>query len=292
MNASHYEGSTTMPLLDSVIDLQSATAQQQAQDYLQKVKDSSTRNVGGDMGKNDFLMLLSAQLRYQDPLEPQQDSDFAAQLAQFSSLEQMQNMNTSMDTMNGYQAYGLVGKYVVAEIYMDGSYGQLPGVVDSVFIKDGIMHAQIGEYVVPVSSIKEVFDTNNILTTEMFMQTANQLIGKTVVADMGSEGEIEGIVTRILVDKGKLLAQIDDGTDEPKIVPVNSVVDIRETGTARYTPKPETPPDAMNFRPDPDSDGFIEYDEDMVTPIGRWDWDEEEWEWVYTDFADELEEAA
>ena len=54
----------------------------------------STRNIG-ELGKDDFLQLLVTQLRYQDPLNPMEDKEFIAQMAQFTSLEQMQNMNTS-----------------------------------------------------------------------------------------------------------------------------------------------------------------------------------------------------
>ncbi len=51
------------------------------------------------LGKDDFLRLLTTQLRYQDPINPVQDQEFVAQLAQFSSLEQMQNLNTTMGEM-------------------------------------------------------------------------------------------------------------------------------------------------------------------------------------------------
>ena len=267
-----------MSVLGTVTDLQNLTA-------IQSV--GAERKPGGDMGKHDFLMLLSAQLRFQDPLNPQNDSDFAAGLAQFSSLEQMQNMNSTLEVMSSYQSYSLVGKYVIAEAIVDGKMGEIPGVVDSIFTKAGITYAQIGEYVVPVASIKEVFDTNNILTSEMLMQTSQNLIGRTVVAEVDGQ-DVEGVVTRILVDKGSLVAQIDDGTGEPKFVPVNSIVDIRETGTKKFTPKPETPPDAINFKPDGNG-GFLELCESGLTEIGRWDWDVEKWEWVYTSFSDEGE---
>lgn len=49
------------------------------------------------MGKDDFLNMLITQLKYQDPLDPMDGSQFAAQLAQFSSLEQLTNIN---DTLN------------------------------------------------------------------------------------------------------------------------------------------------------------------------------------------------
>jgi hypothetical protein len=273
-----------MSVLDTVRDLQNQTAWQQATDHARAVSESAKdgRNVGGNMGKNDFLMLLSAQLRHQDPLNPQSDSDFAAGLAQFSALEQMQNMNATLESMAAYQSYSLVGKFVVAETLIGGVLTEIPGVVDSVFTKNGVAFAQIGEYVVPVTSIIEVFDTNNLLTSEMLLTASNNLIGRTVIAEIDGK-EIEGLVTRVLVDKGVLLAQVDDGSGDPKFVPVNSIVDIREPGTERHTPKPEVPPDAKNWRKDAYGD-FIEYCEQGIEPLGRWDWNAEQWKWLFTSF--------
>jgi flagellar basal-body rod modification protein FlgD len=51
------------------------------------------------MGKEDFLTLLVAQLQNQDPLNPDEPTEFTAQLAQFSSLEQLFNMNESLDNL-------------------------------------------------------------------------------------------------------------------------------------------------------------------------------------------------
>jgi len=271
-----------MSALDQVKDLMNETAWQQVQTNIREQEEGITRKAGGDMGKHDFLMLLSAQLRFQDPLNPQSDSDFASGLAQFSSLEQMQNMNNTLEAMAHNQSFSLVGKFVIAEAFIDGVMMEVPGVVDSVFTKNGVTYAQIGENVVPISSIKEVFDTNNILTSEMLMQTSTNLIGRTVIAQVDDK-DIEGLVTRILVDKGSLIAQIDDGTGEPKFVPVNSIVDIRETGTKALTPKPQTPPKAMYFKADGNG-GFIEMCENYVNELGLWTWDVDKWEWVFEKF--------
>jgi flagellar basal-body rod modification protein FlgD len=73
------------------------------------------------MGKDDFLKLLITQMRYQDPLSPMDNTQFLSQMAQFSSLEQMQNLNESFDqsllisqSLNNSSAAGLIGRHVRA----------------------------------------------------------------------------------------------------------------------------------------------------------------------------------
>jgi flagellar basal-body rod modification protein FlgD len=58
---------------------------------------SGTLTGGVQMGKEDFLKLLTTQLRYQNPLSPEDPKDFVAQLSQFSSLEQLINLNTKLE---------------------------------------------------------------------------------------------------------------------------------------------------------------------------------------------------
>jgi len=60
---------------------------------------SVTSLGGGEMGKQEFLNLLVTQLRNQNPLEPMDQGEYAAQLAQFSSLEQLTNLNSGFDQM-------------------------------------------------------------------------------------------------------------------------------------------------------------------------------------------------
>ncbi|NMB19565.1 MAG: flagellar hook assembly protein FlgD [Firmicutes bacterium] len=94
------------------------------------------------LGKDQFLQLLITQLKYQDPISPVDDKEFIAQLAQFSSLEQMQNLNTNMsDMMLGQQkltalgqATQMIGQHV--ELFTkDGE--SLFGKVTGVQFKDG-----------------------------------------------------------------------------------------------------------------------------------------------------------
>lgn len=73
------------------------------------------------LGKDDFLQLLVAQLKAQDPLNPMENTEFTAQLAQFSSLEQLTNINETMGnlqvsqtSLNNSQAVDFIGKSIQA----------------------------------------------------------------------------------------------------------------------------------------------------------------------------------
>ena len=73
------------------------------------------------LGKDDFLQLLVAQLKAQDPLNPMESTAFTAQLAQFSSLEQLYNVNENLGNLQAAQAsltnaesVGFIGKTVTA----------------------------------------------------------------------------------------------------------------------------------------------------------------------------------
>ncbi|MEW6569718.1 MAG: flagellar hook capping FlgD N-terminal domain-containing protein [Nitrospirota bacterium] len=82
------------------------------------------------LGKDDFLKLLTVQLRFQNPLNPLDSTEFTTQLAQFSSLEQLNNMNTQLNDLLLYQkslqntlTTSLIGKKVKVsgnEFYLTG----------------------------------------------------------------------------------------------------------------------------------------------------------------------------
>ncbi len=124
----------------------------------QTVADTTVKkNAGGDLGKDEFLKILAAQLQFQDPMEGGDNSAYVAQLAQFSSLEQMENLNTSLNELKGNQnlLYGtlLIGKMV--NIAFDNQ--MVSGVVDKVKLVDSMLKVMVGG---------QEYDASNILTLE------------------------------------------------------------------------------------------------------------------------------
>jgi flagellar basal-body rod modification protein FlgD len=97
-------------------------------DYLKSLQTVTSGKTGDSttgastLGKDSFLQLLVTQMQNQNPLDPQDNSEFVAQLAQFSSLETMQNLSTSVDAIGGMyqssqalQASSLVGRSVIVD---------------------------------------------------------------------------------------------------------------------------------------------------------------------------------
>ncbi len=101
-------------------------------------KDGSLKT---DMGKESFLKLLVTELRHQDPTQPMQDKEFIAQMAQFSSLEQMTSINKSIQELNksanAGEAYALLGKRVEGLDTMRGE--RIAGTVDKIFRRDNAL---------------------------------------------------------------------------------------------------------------------------------------------------------
>ncbi|HSX90609.1 MAG TPA: flagellar hook assembly protein FlgD [Pseudomonas sp.] len=88
--------------------------------FLDQYQIKNERSTNKDLGKNEFLNLLVAQLNNQNPLEPQGNGEFIAQLAQFSQVEGIEKLNTSMGSLlSGYQssqalqASSMVGRKVI-----------------------------------------------------------------------------------------------------------------------------------------------------------------------------------
>ena len=110
-----------------------------AEDSLRK---SAEKNTGNDsLGKDAFLQLLVAQMKYQDPLEPTSNTEYISQFATFSELEQMQNMSATLELS---RASGLVGQTVLMKITDSmGRQTTVQGNVDYVVYENGKAYLSI-----------------------------------------------------------------------------------------------------------------------------------------------------
>lgn len=108
------------------------------------------------MDKDAFLQLLVAQMKYQDPLQPTSNTEYISQYAQFSQVEQMNNMASSMDLQRASQ---LVGK----EVYVKttGSNGEtqyVQGKVDYVVYENNKAYLAINESLYSIDDLDTVHD--------------------------------------------------------------------------------------------------------------------------------------
>lgn len=162
----------------------------------------------GELGKEDFLKLLMAQLKNQDPLKPMEDTQFISQMAQFSTLERMQEMNDRMAVLLKVeqlgQANGLIGKSVKALLASEG--GTIEGTVSSVKVVDGEAVVLVRDKQVRLSELLSVADEGNWKLLQ-----ASGLIGKAIRTLADQTGQtVAGTVDSLKVIDGSVVLMVGD----------------------------------------------------------------------------------
>ena len=114
---------------------------------------SVTGSSGQFVSENTFLTLLITQLKNQDPMNPQDSSQFVAQLASFSSLEQMTSMNTAMNNVLDNSATSLIGQNVTL---LDSSGNLVQGTVQGVVYYSNTPAVQVNGTNYPLADIQNV----------------------------------------------------------------------------------------------------------------------------------------
>lgn len=121
---------------------------------------TSNRTPGSNMGKDDFLKLLCTQMKNQDPMSPMEDMQFISEMAQFSSLEQMLNINENIEGISKLmsinktnQAMMYLGTNVVSNI-SDENGDVVSGKVDMVGFSDGEPYLKVGGTALTLDQIK------------------------------------------------------------------------------------------------------------------------------------------
>jgi flagellar basal-body rod modification protein FlgD len=136
----------------------------------------STQNVQAaarkpvkELGKDQFLQILVTQLRNQDPMQPMQDKEFIAQMAQFSSLEQMMNMSKEMTSLrqSAGMAAALIGKEVSWVETKDTGVVNHNGIVDSIIWRDGKQFAKVNNVEVAMDNILSISEPAKVNAAEV-----------------------------------------------------------------------------------------------------------------------------
>lgn len=153
-----------------------------------------------DLDKDAFLNLLATQMKYQDPLNPQSNEDMLAQMAQFSALEQMQNMTTATSMQ---QAYDLLGKTIfgVVDTEVTGQVEYAEGIATAVTIKNGQPYLRVDGKDVALEDVEATVKSSSSL------DNAFALVGKSVKGSVyNSDNESfeteEGFVTSAFMKDG------------------------------------------------------------------------------------------
>jgi flagellar basal-body rod modification protein FlgD len=198
---------------------------------------SQTSNMKS-VGKDEFMKLLLAQLKNQDPLEPMKGTDFAAQLAQFSSLEQLTNLNDTLETqsvnqmMLGYsQSVNMIGKEAVANsgntIVANGQTAELnynlakdaQNVTISIMDKNGKLIKTWDESAKTAGMNSATWDCSGVEQGGYTYQvSATDSLGASVTADTMTTG----MVTAVHFRSNQILITIN-GIE----VPLSDIVEVK-----------------------------------------------------------------
>ncbi len=129
-----------------------------------KVVETTTEDTtasNNDLGYDQFLQLLCAEMQYQDPLEPTSNTEYVAQLATFSQMEATLSMQNTLESSN---ANSLVGQYVIVKSTSSttGETTAVAGFVDYIQYENGTPYLSINGSLYKASDVYEVADVDYI----------------------------------------------------------------------------------------------------------------------------------
>lgn len=184
---------------------------------------AKTQQINDGLGKMDFLNILITQLRYQDPMNPMDDKEFIAQLAQFSALEQMTEQ-TKWVQMS--YANSLTGQQVLYS-GTDGTTAQ--GTVASVRLDSGQPILTIGDEDATLDQVVETTSTTGGWMAEQArwgqMSYALNLVGHTIRYRVDEDQTLEAVVQSVRVVDGWPVLNTGDAK-----VRLNQVIEIVNQG--------------------------------------------------------------
>lgn len=187
---------------------------------------SAVKNI---LGKDDFLKLLITQLKYQDPMEPTDNKDFIAQMAQFSSLEQMNNMASGFEKLTASQdsvlreatigqAVNLIGRTVSAVMPTETVTGKIKDPTAKLYFEPNTDSLEIKE----VSQNTPV----TLLGQEGSMYQVQLADGTTgyveeTAIEVDSNPRLKGVVTGM-----KLVDSVPNVVINGQIIPISYIEEV------------------------------------------------------------------
>jgi flagellar basal-body rod modification protein FlgD len=127
---------------------------------------STTPSAQSTLTTQDFLQLLANQMQNQDPLKPMDDSAYLAQMAQFTSLQQMNTLSSTVSTMSNSQQQLAAVSYIGATVTMsNGNNGTVSGQVTSVDTSGTMPQLMVNGAPYPLTSLLSVSPAPALATT-------------------------------------------------------------------------------------------------------------------------------
>lgn len=166
----------------------------------------------GGVSKTDFLKLLTTQLTNQDPLNPTEDIDFTAQLAQLQALDEQMTMTKTMKSLRAdtqmQAGTNMIGKYISGK---DTAGASASGLVTRIVQNsDGVYCELANKQKVSVESVTNVWNDANSMTNDI--SGSGQFIGMFIEAGKNSAGQkVQGIVEKVQVEDGVVVLSLYGG---------------------------------------------------------------------------------
>lgn len=209
-----------------------------------KDQQSKTGGNGDYLGKDAFLKILMTQLQNQDPMNPMEDKEFIAQMAQFSSLEQMTNMANAFEKFAGVQQQNqliMYNEFVGKEVKWhkieesdgsnEGSESEKPAITEGIgtiksiqYVNGSVVFVLEDGTELGPGNISEVLSGGSGSGGGSLVQ-ASELIGKTVTWKNEDKEETAKVVSVSMKD-GKIVYELDDA-NHTKIT-ANQITKISE----------------------------------------------------------------
>lgn len=110
------------------------------------------------MTKDTFLQMLAAQIRYQDPMAPMDNSTLVSQMAQLATMEALQNLSEQVTRFEQYQKVMLSATLIGKQVSVRGADGKsIQGAVDGISFANGQVWVKLGDSSYPVESVETIW---------------------------------------------------------------------------------------------------------------------------------------